>query len=81
MHMTRNAIHIKTIIADKENPQHPDDLKQINQIINTGPIGVAGRKHEIISNTKAIAKDKLLRDKEIKSLKKELAAQRRLSPP
>lgn len=40
---------------------------------------MTGRKHAIISNTKAIAKDGLLKDKEIKNLKKELAAQRKLT--
>lgn len=74
LHLTDNTVHIKTIIADKDNPQRPRDLKQINQIINIGPIGVAGGKHAIISNTEAVAKDELLKEKEIKSLKKELAA-------
>ena len=79
VHMTENALCIKTIVADKDNPHGPGDLRQINQIINTGPIDVTGRKHAIISNTKAIAKDGLLKEKEIKSLKEELAAQRRLT--
>lgn len=75
VHMTDNAIHIKTIIANKDNPQRPRDLKQINQIINTGSIGMASRKHAIVSNIEAIAKDGLLKETKIKSLKKELAAQ------
>lgn len=57
VHLANNAVHIKTIIADKNNPQRPGDLRQINQIINTGPIGVVGRKHAIVSNIEAIAKD------------------------
>lgn len=69
VHMTRNVVHIKTIVVDKDNPQHPEDLRQINQIIHTGPIGMAGRKHPIISNTEAIAKDGLLKEKEIESQK------------
>lgn len=51
----------------------------MNQIINIGPIGVVGRKHAIISNTEAIAKDGLLKEKEIISLKKDLAAQRKIT--
>jgi len=27
VHLVDNAIHIKTIIADKENPQRPEDLR------------------------------------------------------
>lgn len=30
VHMTDNAIHIKTLVAEKDNPQNPGDLKQIN---------------------------------------------------
>jgi len=74
VHMTDNAVYIKTLVVDKDNPQCLGELKQINQIINTGPIGVTGRKHAIISSTEAITKDGLLKEKEIKSLKKELAA-------
>lgn len=78
MHLAHNIFHIKTIIVDKDNPQRPGDLKKINKIINTSPIGVAGRKHAIISNIKAIAKDVMLKEKEIKSLK-ELVTQRKLT--
>jgi len=27
VHLAKNAIHIKTIIGDKENPQCPEDLR------------------------------------------------------
>lgn len=40
---------------------------------------MAGRKHAIISNIEAIAKDEMMKEKEIKSLKKELAAQKKLT--
>lgn len=79
MHMTDNAVCIKTTVVYKDNPQGLGDLRQIKQIINTGPIGMIGRIHAIISNMEAIAKDGLLKEKEIKSLKKELVAQRRLT--
>lgn len=38
---------------------------------------MVGRKHAIISNTKAIMKDGLEKDKEIRSLKKEVAILKR----
>ena len=77
--MTDNAIHIKTLVATKDNPQNPGDLKQTNQIIHTGPIGVVERKHAIMSNTDALTKEVLEKEKENKALKKELAAQRKLT--
>lgn len=77
--MIDNAVCIKTIVADKDNPQCPGDLKQINHIIHTSPIGMVSRKRMIISNIEAIAKDGLLKEKDIKSLRKELAIQKRLT--
>lgn len=79
VHMTDNAVHIKTRVADKDNPQHPGELKQINQIIHIGPIGVAGRKHAIMSNTDTLTKELIAKEKENKTLKKELVAQRKLT--
>jgi len=78
VHMTDNAIHIKTLVATKDNPQNPDDLKQTNQIIHTGPIGVVGRNHAIMSNTDALTKEVLEKEKKNKALKK-LAAQCKLT--
>ena len=69
VHMIDNAIHIKTLVATKDNPQNPGDLKQTNQIIHTGPIGVVGRNHVIMSNTDALTKEVLEKEKEYKALK------------
>lgn len=62
--MTNNVVHIKTVYTDKVDLQRPEDLKQINQIINIGPIGIAGRKHSIIANVDAITKDGLQKERD-----------------
>ena len=77
VHMTNNAVHIKTLIAEKEAPQGPEDFRQVNQVIQTGPIGRVGRKHAIISNAEAITKEGFEQDKEIRSLRKEVIALKR----
>lgn len=64
MYMNDNAIRIKTLVADKDNPQNPGDLKQINQIIHTSPIGMAGRKHATMSNTDALTKELIAKERE-----------------
>lgn len=30
VHMTDNVVHIKTLIAEKDNPQCPEDFRQVN---------------------------------------------------
>lgn len=63
VHMTDNEVHIKTLIAKKEDPQGPEDFRQVNQVIHTGPISRAGRKHAIISNATAITKEGFEQDR------------------
>lgn len=74
VHMINNAVHIKTLIAEKKNPQGPEDFRQIDKIINTAPIGRADRKHTIVSSAKAIMKEGFEQEKLIKELKKEITA-------
>lgn len=57
VHMTDNAVRIKTLIAEKENPQGLKDFRQINQIIHKAPTRRANRKHAIVANAKAITKE------------------------
>jgi len=66
-------------VADKDNPQNPGDLRQINQIIHTGPIDMVGRKHAVMTNADALTKVGLVKEKEIKALKKELAVQKKIT--
>lgn len=77
VHMTDNAVHIKTLMEEKENSQDPEDFRQINHVINTAPIGRVGRKHAIISNAEAITKEGFEQKKHIKELKKENKALKR----
>jgi len=77
VHMTNNVVHIKTLMAEKENPQGPENFRQVNQVINTGPISRVDKKHAIISNAKAITKEGFEQEKEIKILKKENATLKR----
>lgn len=49
----------------------------MNQVIHTEPIGRAGRKHAIISNAEAITKEGFEQDREIRSLRKEVATLKR----
>jgi len=69
--MKDNAMHIKIVFTNKANPHNEGDLKEITRVIETGPIGIVGRKHSIVANADAITKDGLQKEKEINSLKKE----------
>lgn len=77
MHLIDNAVHIKTLVAKKENPQGPEDFQQIKQIIHTAPIGRAGRKHCIVANAKAIMKEGFEQEKIIRDMKKEITTLKR----
>lgn len=76
--MKENLVHIKTMYIDKNNPQGEGDLEEVTRVIETRPIGIVRRKHVIIANINAIVKDGLQKEKEIKGLKNELAAQKKL---
>lgn len=75
--MIDNVVHIKNLIAEKENPWGPEDFRQIDQIINTTPIGRADRKHAIVSNVEAIIKEGFEQEKLIRELKKEITTLKR----
>lgn len=77
MHMIDNAVHIKTLIAEKENPQGLEDFRKINKIIHTAPIGRVDKKHAIVANAEAITKEGFEQEKMIRDMKKEFRALKR----
>lgn len=72
-------IDINKVYTKKSSPQESRDLKVYIDVIPIGSIGIVGKKHLIMSTIEAMAKETLDKDKEIKRLKKENAAQNKLS--